>query len=126
MCAPESHYKLEVNEGVYDGGEADRANGRSGETGSGQTGGAPGRRWDRHGRHRPWAGMEGAPQDYVTLPVGHHEWCVAWQEPDSHTLNEALVLNFANRTVYNHAPGSDATGSAGALPVVERDAVPLL
>lgn len=71
------------------------------------------------------AGTEGSPQDHVALPVGHHEWRVVWQEPDSHTLGEALVRNFANRIIYIYAPGSDALASAGALTAVERGAVPL-
>lgn len=73
----------------------------------------------------PWAGVQGSPQDYVALPIGHHELYVTWLAPDTRAISEALVLNFANRTVYNYAPGSDSPESAGTLTVAGRGAVPL-
>jgi hypothetical protein len=42
----------------------------------------------------------------VALPVGHRELYITWLDPATHAVVEVLVMNLANRTMYNYAPGS--------------------
>ncbi|MGE5288616.1 MAG: hypothetical protein ACM3ML_15745 [Micromonosporaceae bacterium] len=73
----------------------------------------------------PYVGTTFPPEDYVALPIGHHELYIAWLDPQSYAIVDVFVMNFANHTVYDYAPGSNHPESAGRITVVHRGAHPL-
>jgi hypothetical protein len=73
----------------------------------------------------PSVGTTFPPEDYVALPIGHHELYVAWLDPQSFAIVDVFVMNFASHTVYDYAPGSAHPESAGTITVVHRGAEPL-
>ena len=68
----------------------------------------------------PFVGTTFPPEDYVALPIGHHELYVAWLDPQSFAIVDVFVMNFAKHIVYDYAPGSDHPESAGTITVVHR------
>ena len=74
----------------------------------------------------PFVGTVFPPEDYVAMPIGHHELYVAWLDP---TQNDALVdvfvMNFKTHVVYDYAPGSLSPESSGFITVKQRGAQPL-
>ncbi len=73
----------------------------------------------------PFVGTTFPPEDYVAIPIGHHELYIAWLDPQSFAIVDAFVMNFASHTVYDYAPGGDHPESAGTITVVHRGAHPL-
>jgi hypothetical protein len=73
----------------------------------------------------PYVGTTFPPEDYVALPIGHHELYVAWLDPQSNAIVDVFVMNFASHIVYDYAPGSNQPESAGTITVVHRGADPL-
>jgi hypothetical protein len=69
----------------------------------------------------PNVGTTFPPEDYVAMPIGHHELYVAWLDP---TQNDALVdvfvMNFKTHVVFDYAPGSLSPESSGTVTVVHR------
>jgi hypothetical protein len=63
------------------------------------------------------------PEDYVAMPIGHHQLYVAWLDP---TQNDALVdvfvMNFKTHVVFDYAPGSLAPESSGFITVRKHGA----
>ena len=74
----------------------------------------------------PNVGTTFPPEDYVAMPIGHHELYVAWIDP---TQNDALVdvfvMNFKTHVVFDYAPGSLSPESSGRVTVVHRGTDPL-
>jgi hypothetical protein len=71
----------------------------------------------------PLVGMTFPSEDYVAMPIGHHELYVTWIDP---TQNDALVdvfvMNFKTHVVYDYAPGSLTPESSGFITVRQRGA----
>ena len=71
----------------------------------------------------PFVGTTFPPEDYVAIPIGHHQLYVTWIDP---TQNDALVdvfvMNFQTHVVYDYAPGSLAPESSGVITVQKRGA----
>ena len=71
----------------------------------------------------PSVGMTFPSEDYVAMPIGHHELYVTWIDP---TQNDALVdvfvMNFKTHVVYDYAPGSLTPESSGFITVQKRGA----
>jgi hypothetical protein len=67
----------------------------------------------------PDVGVTFPPEDYVALPIGHHELYVTWLDPSSFAIVDVFVMNFATHTVYDYAPGSASPESAGTITVVK-------
>ena len=63
----------------------------------------------------PLVGTKFPPEDYVAIPIGHHELYVTWLNPVTFAIVDAFVMDFAHHTVYDYAPGSDHPESAGRL-----------
>jgi predicted acylesterase/phospholipase RssA len=74
----------------------------------------------------PFVGTTFPPEDYVAIPIGHHQLYVTWIDP---TQNDALVdvfvMNFKTHVVYDYAPGSLTPESSGFITVRKRGAQPL-
>ena len=66
----------------------------------------------------PFVGVTFPPEDYVALPIGHHQLYIAWLDP-SFAIIDAFVMNFVTDTVYDYAPGGDHPESAGKITVVQ-------
>jgi hypothetical protein len=73
----------------------------------------------------PFVGTKFPAEDYVAMPIGHHELYVAWQDPKKHALVDVFVMNFATHVVYDYAPGSTHPESSGTVTVVHRGSSPL-
>ena len=71
----------------------------------------------------PFVGTTFPPEDYVAIPIGHHQLYVTWIDP---TQNDALVdvfvMNFQTHVVYDYAPGSLSPESSGVITVQKRGA----
>jgi hypothetical protein len=73
----------------------------------------------------PLVGTKFPPEDYVAIPIGHHELYVTWLDPATFAIVDAFVMDFAHHTVFDYAPGSDHPESAGTVTVVHRGRSPL-
>jgi hypothetical protein len=73
----------------------------------------------------PLVGTQFPPEDYVAIPIGHHELYVTWLDPASFAIVDVFVMDFAHHTVYDYAPGSAHPESAGTVTVVHRGKTPL-
>jgi len=73
----------------------------------------------------PLVGVKFPPEDYVAIPIGHHELYVTWLDPATFAIVDAFVMDFAHHTVFDYAPGSDHPESAGTVTVVHRGRSPL-
>ena len=73
----------------------------------------------------PFVGTQFPPENYVAIPIGHHQLYVSWLDPTSFALVDVFVMDFARHTVYDYAPGSDHPESAGTVTVVHRGRTPL-
>src|SRR5581483_1226810 len=73
----------------------------------------------------PLVGTQFPPENYVAIPIGHHELYVTWLDPASFAIVDVFVMDFAHRTVFDYAPGSDHPESAGTVTVVHRGHSPL-
>ena len=73
----------------------------------------------------PLVGTKFPPEDYVAIPIGHHELYVTWLDPATFAIVDAFVMDFAHHTMFDYAPGSDHPESAGTVTVVHRGRSPL-
>jgi hypothetical protein len=73
----------------------------------------------------PLVGTHFPPENYVAIPIGHHQLYVSWLDPTSFALVDVFVMDFARHTVFDYAPGSDHPESAGTVTVVHRGRSPL-
>ena len=73
----------------------------------------------------PFVGTKFPAEDYVAMPIGHHELYVAWQDPKKHALVDVFVMNFSTHVVYDYAPGSAHPESSGRVTVEHRGSTPL-
>jgi hypothetical protein len=73
----------------------------------------------------PFVGTTFPPEDYVAMPIGHHELYVAWLDPSNHALVDVFVMNFKTHVVFDYAPGSTSPESSGRVTVVHRGVQPL-
>jgi len=68
----------------------------------------------------PSVGTTFPTEDYVAVPIGHHELYVTWLDPSTFAIVDVFVMNFKTHTVYDFAPGSSTPESAGTIKVVTR------
>jgi hypothetical protein len=73
----------------------------------------------------PFVGTTFPREDYVAMPIGHHELYVAWLDPSNDALVDVFVMNFKTHVVFDYAPGSTAPESSGRVTVVHRGSQPL-
>ena len=73
----------------------------------------------------PFVGTKFPPEDYVAIPIGHHQLYITWLDPSSFAIVDVFVMNFKTHTVYDYAPGSAHPESAGTIKVVHRGATPI-
>jgi hypothetical protein len=74
----------------------------------------------------PNVGVTFPPEQYVAMPIGHHELYVAWLDPtQGDALVDVFVMNFKTHVVFDYAPGSLSPESSGTVKVVKRGAQPL-
>jgi hypothetical protein len=73
----------------------------------------------------PLVGVQFPPENYVAIPIGHHQLYVSWLDPANFAIVDVFVMDFAHHTVYDYAPGSDHPESAGTVTVVHRGHSPL-
>jgi len=66
----------------------------------------------------PYVGTKFPPEDYVALPIGHHQLYITWLDPKTFAIVDVFVMNFQTHTVYDYAPGSAHPESAGTIKVV--------
>jgi hypothetical protein len=70
----------------------------------------------------PFVGTTFPPENYVAMPIGHHELYVAWLDPSTNALVDVFVMNFKTHVVFDYAPGSASPESSGRVTVVHRGA----
>ena len=73
----------------------------------------------------PLVGTKFPPEDYVAIPIGHHELYVTWLDPKTFAIVDVFVMDFAHHIVFDYAPGSAHPESAGTITVVRRGHRPL-
>ncbi len=73
----------------------------------------------------PFVGTTFPPENYVAMPIGHHELYVAWLDPPNNALVDVFVMNFKTHVVFDYAPGSTSPESSGRVTVVHRGTQPL-
>jgi len=74
----------------------------------------------------PFVGTTFPPEDYVAIPIGHHQLYVTWIDPtQSDALVDVFVMNFQTHVVYDYAPGSLTPESSGVITVHKRGTQPL-
>ena len=73
----------------------------------------------------PFVGTKFPPEDYVAIPIGHHQLYITWLDPKTFAIVDVFVMNFKAHTVYDYAPGSAQPESAGTIKVVHRGATPI-
>jgi hypothetical protein len=73
----------------------------------------------------PFVGTKFPAEDYVAMPIGHHELYVAWLDPKKHALVDVFVMNFATGVVYDYAPGSAHPESSGTVTIEHSGSHPL-
>ena len=73
----------------------------------------------------PLVGTQFPPENYVAIPIGHHQLYVSWLDPTNFAIVDVFVMDFVHHTVFDYAPGSDHPESAGTVTVVHRGRTPL-
>ena len=74
----------------------------------------------------PFVGTTFPAENYVAMPIGHHELYVAWLDPSNgDALVDVFVMNFKTHVVFDYAPGSLSPESSGRVTVVHRGSQPL-
>jgi hypothetical protein len=73
----------------------------------------------------PFVGTTFPPADYVALPIAHNTLYVVWQDPTTHAIIDAFVMNFKRGAVFDYAPGSAQPESSGTVRILEKGATPL-
>ena len=74
----------------------------------------------------PLVGVTFPQEDYVAMPIGHHELYVTWLDPsNSFAIVDVFVMNFKTHVVFDYAPGSTSPESSGTVTVVHQGAQPL-
>ena len=72
----------------------------------------------------PYVGTQFPVEDYVAMPIGHHELFVAWLDTKTHALLDVFVMNFATHVVFDYAPGSLHPESSGTIVVRKKGPAP--
>ena len=70
----------------------------------------------------PAVGMTFPPVDYVALPIAHKVVYIVWQDPATHAIVDAFVMNFRTGVVFDYAPGSTTPESSGTVRIVTKGA----
>jgi hypothetical protein len=73
----------------------------------------------------PFVGTTFPPADYVALPIARKTLYVVWQDPTTHAIIDAFVMNFRTGVVFDYAPGSAQPESSGTVRILEKGATPL-
>ena len=69
----------------------------------------------------PYVGTTFPTEDYVALPIGHHDLDVTWLDPSTDAIVDVFVMN-SRPTPSTTSPGSATPESAGTITVVSRGA----
>jgi hypothetical protein len=73
----------------------------------------------------PLVGTKFPSEDYVAIPIGHHELYVSWLDPTNFAIVDVFVMDFAHHSVFDYAPGSAHPESAGTVTIVHWGQSPL-
>jgi hypothetical protein len=73
----------------------------------------------------PYVGSVFPPNDYTALAIAPHTVYIAWQDPATHAITDAFVMNFKTGVVFDYAPGSTQPESSGTVKIVQAGATPL-
>jgi hypothetical protein len=73
----------------------------------------------------PYVGSVFPPNDYTALAIAPHTVYIAWQDPATHAITDAFVMNFKTGVVFDYAPGSTQPESSGSVKIVTAGATPL-
>jgi hypothetical protein len=73
----------------------------------------------------PYVGNVFPPSDYVALSVAPHTVYIVWQDPTTHAILDAFVMNFKTGVVFDYAPGSANPESSGTIKVLETGPTPI-
>jgi hypothetical protein len=73
----------------------------------------------------PFVGTTFPPQDYVALAIAPHTVYIVWQDPETHAIVDAFVMNFKTGVVFDYAPGSAEPESSGRVRILQQGAHPL-
>jgi hypothetical protein len=73
----------------------------------------------------PYVGTTFPPQDYVALPIAKDTLYIVWQDPSTHAIVDAFVMNFKTGVVFDYAPGSAQPESSGTVKLLKTGATPL-
>jgi hypothetical protein len=73
----------------------------------------------------PFVGTTFPPEDYVALPIAHNAIYVVWQNPTTHAIDDAFVMNFKTGVVFDYAPGSATPESSGTVKILTAGPTPI-
>jgi hypothetical protein len=73
----------------------------------------------------PYVGQTFPAQDYVALGIAPHTVYIVWQDPETHAISDAFVMDLKKGTVFDYAPGGAQPESSGTVRVVQAGATPL-
>jgi hypothetical protein len=66
----------------------------------------------------PYVGTTFPAEDYVALRISADQVYITWLDPATDAIVDVFVMNLRTHTVYDYAPGSASTESAGHITVV--------
>jgi hypothetical protein len=73
----------------------------------------------------PYVGSVFPPSDYVALAIAPHTIYIVWQDPKTHAILDAFVMNFKTGVVFDYAPGSTQPESSGTVRILQAGATPI-
>ena len=73
----------------------------------------------------PFVGTTFPPVDYVALPIARKTLYIVWQDPKTHAIVDAFVMNFKTGVVFDYAPGSTQPESSGTVRILRAGPNPL-
>ena len=73
----------------------------------------------------PFVGTTFPPSDYVALAIAPHTVYIVWQDPTTHAILDAFVMNFKTGVVFDYAPGSTQPESSGTVKIVQAGETPI-
>jgi hypothetical protein len=73
----------------------------------------------------PYVGNVFPPADYVALSIAPHTVYIVWQDPTTHAILDAFVMNFKTGVVFDYAPGSTQPESSGTVRIAQAGETPI-
>ena len=70
----------------------------------------------------PFVGTVFPPADYVALAIAPHTVYIVWQDPTTHAILDAFVMNFKTGVVFDYAPGGATPESSGSVKILKKGA----